>query len=496
MEQAMRKQSDTGMQGVLETRPEESMGFAVTGVPSNPWLSAAWIVAADMLALILAATISVFVRYALGGNYSLSVYGRLWPLLGLFAAVYALFGLYPGIVVTAVTEIRRISAATTVVFLMLAVLTFLFRVAEVYSRFVFFSAWILSMLLVPLVRAFVRKRFAQRDWWGYSAVVFGTGETGRMVVQSLQAQPELGFRVKVVMDPDARNMTSLYGVPILRDIENAAAIAEEGGISYAIVAMPELPRAKLLALLESHAGAFPNLLIVPDLGGISSLGIEAKDLCRQLTLEVRRSLLLPSAQIIKRVVDLALAVVVGLLVAPACAILYVLLKLESRGPALYSQCRIGRGGEAFRIWKFRSMVHDAQRVLNDYLERHPELRSEWERDHKLKNDPRITPLGKFLRKTSLDELPQLWNVLKGDMSLVGPRPIVEAEVSKYGAGYLLYTKVPPGITGLWQVSGRNDTTYSERVALDSYYVRNWSPWLDVYVLGKTVKVVLAGEGAY
>ena len=114
----------------------------------------------------------------------------------------------------------------------------------------------------------------------------------------------------------------------------------------------------------------------------------------------------------------------------------------------------------------------------------------------MKNDPRITPLGKFLRKTSLDELPQLWNVLRGDMSLVGPRPIVEAEVSKYGAGYLLYTKVPPGITGLWQVSGRNDTTYSERVALDSYYVRNWSPWLDVYVLGKTVKVVLAGEGAY
>jgi Undecaprenyl-phosphate galactose phosphotransferase WbaP len=273
-------------------------------------------------------------------------------------------------------------------------------------------------------------------------------------------------------------------------------IARRGAISYAIVAMPELPRAKLLALLESHTGAFRNLLIVPDLNGISSLGSETKDLCRQLTLEVRRSLLLPSAQIIKRMVDVVLAVLVGILVLPACLMLYLLLKLESRGPALYTQSRIGRNGKTFRIWKFRSMVQDAQSVLKEYLERHPELKSEWDRDHKLKSDPRITRLGRFLRKTSLDELPQLWNVLKGDMSLVGPRPIVEAEVLKYGAGYLLYTQVTPGITGLWQVSGRNDTTYSERVALDSYYVRNWSPWLDVYVLGKTVKVVLAGEGAY
>jgi Undecaprenyl-phosphate galactose phosphotransferase WbaP len=260
--------------------------------------------------------------------------------------------------------------------------------------------------------------------------------------------------------------------------------------------MPELSQAKLLALLESHAGTFPNVLIVPDLGGVSSLGIEAKDLCRQLTLEVRRNLLMPSAQVTKRVVDLVVGALAGVAALPLFAILYVLLKIDSRGPALYSHVRIGRGGRTFRLWKFRSMVHNANEVLQEYLDLHPELVREWERDHKLKNDPRVTRLGRILRKTSLDELPQLWNVLKGDMSLVGPRPIVQAEMPKYGSGFLLYTQVLPGITGLWQVSGRNDTSYTERVALDSYYVRNWSPWFDLYLLGKTVKVVLAGEGAY
>jgi lipopolysaccharide/colanic/teichoic acid biosynthesis glycosyltransferase len=142
------------------------------------------------------------------------------------------------------------------------------------------------------------------------------------------------------------------------------------------------------------------------------------------------------------------------------------------------------------------MRPDADKYLALYLEQHPDRAVEWERDHKLKNDPRVTRLGRLLRKTSLDEIPQLWNVIRGDMSLVGPRPIVSDEVSKYGAGYSLYTQVLPGVTGLWQVSGRNDASYIERVALDSYYIRNWSVWFDLYVLGRTVRAVLAGSGAY
>jgi Undecaprenyl-phosphate galactose phosphotransferase WbaP len=170
--------------------------------------------------------------------------------------------------------------------------------------------------------------------------------------------------------------------------------------------------------------------------------------------------------------------------------------MSTRGPIVYSHKRLGRNGRHFNAWKFRTMFQNADQVLELYLEEHPELREEWERDHKLKFDPRVTRIGRFLRKTSLDELPQLWNVIRGDMSLVGPRPIVDAEIEKYGAYYGLYTMVKPGITGLWQVSGRNNTTYDERVQLDAYYVRNWSPWLDLYLLLRTIRIVLFAKGAY
>jgi lipopolysaccharide/colanic/teichoic acid biosynthesis glycosyltransferase len=141
------------------------------------------------------------------------------------------------------------------------------------------------------------------------------------------------------------------------------------------------------------------------------------------------------------------------------------------------------------------MVADADAVLKAHLTAHPELAAEWNLKHKLADDPRITAIGKLLRKTSLDELPQIWNVLVGEMSLVGPRPIVRAEMAKYAEALVLYLKVRPGITGLWQVSGRSNTTYEERVRFDEYYVRNWSVWLDIFVLGRTVKTVLKSEGA-
>jgi lipopolysaccharide/colanic/teichoic acid biosynthesis glycosyltransferase len=142
------------------------------------------------------------------------------------------------------------------------------------------------------------------------------------------------------------------------------------------------------------------------------------------------------------------------------------------------------------------MFENSSDVLEYYLEQHPELRVEWEKDHKLKYDPRVTRIGRFMRKTSLDELPQLWNVVRGEMSLVGPRPIVTAEIPKYGSYFGLYTMVKPGITGLWQVSGRNNTTYEQRVQLDAYYVRNWSPWMDLYLMLRTIRIVLFAKGAY
>ena len=467
-----------------------------TGSGCRTWLSTAWIMLADISAICAVIASSVLVRYRFGGQFELTLYWHLWPVLALFLCTYTLFGLYPGIVFNAIAEIRRIAAATTAVFLMLAVLAFLLRVADLYSRLVFFAAWMCSMLLVPLARALVRRRFARSDWWGYPTLVFGAGESGRMLVRNLQAQPELGFRVKALMDAGMPHVEALCGVPVIHSLEGAAAIAQQAAVSHGIIALPEVSRPRLLALLESGAVTLPHLLIVPNLGTVSSLGIEARDLCHQLALEVRQNLLMPSAQRVKRAFDFSLAVLAGTLLLPILLITALALKLESRGPAFYRQNRLGRGGRAFRLWKFRTMVPEADRILREYIENHPECACEWERERKLKIDPRVTCIGRILRKTSLDELPQLWNVIRGEMSLVGPRPIVRDEIPKYGEGFPLYKQVLPGITGLWQVSGRNDTSYLDRVALDSYYVRNWSPWFDIYVLARTVRAVLVGAGAY
>jgi Undecaprenyl-phosphate galactose phosphotransferase WbaP len=198
----------------------------------------------------------------------------------------------------------------------------------------------------------------------------------------------------------------------------------------------------------------------------------------------------------KTILDRLLTVGLGICTLPLFLLIMLAVKIDSPGPIFYGHYRLGRGARPFVAWKFRSMVIDADWVLEQHLVKNDILREEWEKSRKLKNDPRITRVGRILRRTSLDELPQLWNVLRGEMSLVGPRPIVDEEIIHYADTFELYKRVPPGITGLWQVSGRSDVTYSERVNLDAYYVRNWSVWLDIYILLRTIWVVIIGDGAY
>lgn len=198
----------------------------------------------------------------------------------------------------------------------------------------------------------------------------------------------------------------------------------------------------------------------------------------------------------KRLVDIALGLAGLLLSLPLMLVIAFLVRLDSPGPALYRSKRVGRDGVTFRMWKFRTMVDCADEVLLQHLADNPAAREEWDLNQKLKNDPRITRIGRYLRKLSLDELPQFWNILMGDMSLVGPRPIVANEIHHYGDRLHWYTSIRPGLTGLWQVSGRNNLTCAVRVDLDEYYVRNWSVWLDLYILLRTGWVVLRGDGAY
>ena len=237
------------------------------------------------------------------------------------------------------------------------------------------------------------------------------------------------------------------------------------------------------------------MLIVPDTLGPTNLSIESRGLGNFLTIGVRQNLLMTGPRTCKFILDRLLVLIGGCVVAPLMLVAAVLVKLTSKGPVFYGHMRIGKDQRAFKAWKFRTMVVNADQVLAERLASDLALRHEWERNHKLKNDPRVTTIGKLFRNWSIDELPQIWNVLRGEMSLIGPRPIVSAEVARYAEHFEVYTRVLPGLTGLWQVSGRSNVSYDNRVELDAYYVHNWSPWLDFYILARTITAVLNRRGA-
>jgi Undecaprenyl-phosphate galactose phosphotransferase WbaP len=319
---------------------------------------------------------------------------------------------------------------------------------------------------------------------------------GEAVVEALQRQPEAGLKPFAIFDDAAGTMRSIRGVPVFRKTTDAPKLAREYDVRCAILAISKKSQSELLQLLTRHGGTFSRIIVIPELAGLPSLWVEATDINGILGLEIRQRLLLPSSKLMKRLIDLVLIFTLGAALLPLIVLISIAVKLTSRGPVFFGHRRYGKNGKPFMAWKFRSMVQNADEVLFEYLADHPILQEEWEWNHKLKNDPRITWIGRLLRHTSLDELPQLWNAFRQEMSLVGPRPIVQEEIHRYGEDFLLYQMVRPGITGLWQVSGRNNISYERRISLDSYYVRNWSIWLDLYVLARTVKVVLRGEGAY
>ncbi|MBW4654744.1 MAG: undecaprenyl-phosphate galactose phosphotransferase WbaP [Kaiparowitsia implicata GSE-PSE-MK54-09C] len=453
-------------------------------------------IGSDLLALGIASLVSLLVRLLLNGQFPLSTYWQLVPLAGLFVVTYAASGLYPGVGLSPVDELRRVTISTSLVYFLLGSTVFLRREEDAYSRGLFLMAWLISIAMVFAGRSLIRHLLSPYKWWGYPVIVLGAGKTGEMVIRTLQRRPRIGLKPVLVLDDDPKKHGTLLDVPVLGGVELAPSLGRSRQIPYAIVAMPGVPRDRLLDLIERYGQTFAHLLIIPDLFGFSSLWVDAKDMVGILGLEVRQQLLLPGPRLVKFLIDRLTTLVGGLLVLPMFLLIALVIRIDSPGPVFYRQTRIGQDGMRFKAWKFRSMVQDADRVLERYLQAHPELRDDWDKNQKLRDDPRVTRIGRFLRQTSLDELPQLWNILRGEMSLVGPRPIVDEEIDRYGEKFGLYTKVTPGLTGLWQVSGRNNLAYEERVSLDAYYVRNWSVWLDIYILLRTVWVVITGEGAY
>ena len=459
--------------------------------PSSPRLSALLIVAGDILgfALLLGtfwATPYVS-RYARPHEWL-----QYWPLLPLFLMLYWFFDVYPGVSVSPVDEIRRISLANAGAFTFLSVALGLNR-TPLSSHLFCLAAFVGACVVIPTIRSVTRRIGAQFAWWGYPIVLFGDGDRSLSVLQKLRADPRLGLRPIAVVG-DRTSDEQLEGVPVCRS--EALDRMVFGGVKHAVLVATDFSQSQFVEVLARAGEAFPHLIVIPDTDFLGSVGAYTQDRMGVRGLQVRNNLLHAGSRIAKRAIDLVFCFALLPLVLPLMAVIALLIAVESGFPVFYSQKRLGQDGRTFHIWKFRTMVRNAAQVLERSLASNPELKKEWAENQKLRNDPRITRIGKVLRKASLDELPQLWNVLKGEMSLVGPRPIVHEEIAKYKEAYPLYTKTIPGLTGLWQVSGRNRTTYAERISYDSYYVRNWSFWMDIYLLARTVTVVLTGHGAY
>ena len=364
--------------------------------------------------------------------------------------------------------------------------------------------WAFSVVLFPIGKFAIKHIMYKFKYYQNKTIVLGAGTAGKAAVKELGNQDYLGAKVVGFLDDDKKKIGTSIEVgkrsyKVLGDLDSFTDIALEKDIETAILALPTLPAKKLSSLIVTIQQHVKELIIVPEINGVSPLNTETFHVydLDLLMLKVNNNVRSTFNQFAKRTFDIVVSLLLLPIILPVIGILAYFIKKESPGAVFYAHNRIGKDGAVVPVMKFRSMFSDSKERLEELLASDPEIKKEWETNYKLKNDPRVTKIGDLIRKTSLDELPQIFNVLKGEMSLVGPRPVVEEELNKYykeSAEY--YKMVKPGITGFWQVSGRSDTDYDFRVKVDTWYVYNWSLWLDIMVLIKTVRVVLLREGAY
>jgi Undecaprenyl-phosphate galactose phosphotransferase WbaP len=418
-----------------------------------------------------------------------------WPYLPAFILFFQVINLYPGVSLAPAEEMRRFTIGSFWVHGGIIVSRFIEDNEFDFISVAFIISFVFSIMILMLCRSCMHRILRKTRWGGIPAVIFGGGGMGKTVVDRLLNSRKTGYVPVLILD-DAVGPDNYRGIPIIHDTGAGPEIVKRYNIKMAIVAMDKQKQADLARLINYSVSAFRYNVLIPDFFGVANIWMSVRDFDGILGFATSHKLKMFWNLGIKRFMDLSLVLIGGLVIAPFLLLIALLVKISSPGPAIYKHARIGMNGKPFKVYKFRSMVTDAEERLKSLLAADPQIQKEWEENHKLKNDPRITGIGKFLRQTSLDEFPQLLNILNGEMSLVGPRPIVEGEVKKYGEDFGRIFSVKPGITGLWQVSGRSDTDYGERVAFDTYYLQSWSVWLDLWVLFKTIEVVFKGKGAY
>lgn len=421
-------------------------------------------------------------------------YDWILPVLSVFIVVYFWRGLYPGVGLGPVGELRRLTLTTTVAMFALIVFTFLTQTSATYSRATFVFIWGFLLMTVPFGRFFARRIAIRCGLWGESVAIIGENGSARMLEDLLNEHPRVGYVPRLVVTLSESELAGAGSGLDIR-LERMRPILKALSIQTILVAMRDInENPKRIA--EQLERFFGFVIIVLPKDQLPLDLVEIHQIHTLTALRIRHSLTDPWALFLKRVLDLAISSILLFVALPLFSLIALMIKLTSRGPILYVQERVGKNGRCFGMLKFRTMHVDAEQRLAELLEWDTALREDWNRYQKLTHDPRVTKVGGLLRAFSLDELPQLWNVLRGDMSLVGPRPFFPAQKEAYGEAYKSYIRVPPGITGSWQINGRNNTSFHTRAQMDAGYVRNWSVWLDLYVLAKTPWVVLSRKGAH
>lgn len=381
------------------------------------------------------------------------------------------------------------------------------------SRLRMIATWSVILVALPLMRVAVKHYLIYKGVWMRPTVIIGVGRNAKSTATALLAEQLLGFNVVMFMRPPAswalanentneehatRINVSGRSIPVYDWGDDFADVIDRLGYPHVVVALDSGELREVTKLMYLAGLPDTNLNIVPSINGLPLIGMEMMHFFKQdiIMLRVKNNLARRVPQMLKRMFDICVAslLLIGLL--PLFLVVIPYIRSSTGASALFGHERVGRNGVKFKCFKFRTMVANADEVLAQLLKTDPEARAQWEKDFKLKNDPRITRLGGFLRRTSLDELAQLWNVMRGEMSLIGPRPIIDCELEKYAENVGYYLEARPGMTGLWQISGRNNVSYEERIYLDVWYVKNWTLWYDVVILMKTFRVVFGDKAAY
>ncbi|GAB6078611.1 undecaprenyl-phosphate galactose phosphotransferase WbaP [Hydrogenobaculum acidophilum] len=355
-----------------------------------------------------------------------------------------------------------------------------------------------AVFTISILRYFGKKLLNHINIWKSPVVIIGAGSSGKSVAKGILEDEHLGYYVRGFLDDFKKGFIEINNIkiPIIGTKEDIKNLKD---IEAAIISIPSLNNEELSHLVNTTHRYIRQVFVVPDLKGIGLLNSELYHLFKEqlFLIKITNNLESRINKATKMIFDITVAALLLPILLFIIAAFSILIKLDSEGPVFFVQERLGENGKIFKCIKFRTMYINNEEILRQFLQQNKEALLEWQTFKKLKkDDPRITRIGKILRKTSLDELPQIFNVLKGEMSLVGPRPYLPSEEKDMGdyKDYILLTR--PGITGLWQVSGRNELSFEERLKLDTWYVLNWSLWLDIIILFKTIKVVFKKEGAY